>query len=65
MKRFYPLSYAPLDDDYLYAEDEERQSNSSYNWVTDMEEDEAVERDYGDPLRLTRKSPRIAATIQG
>lgn len=43
-----PLSYAPLDDDYLELDDMERRKSRSYNWIDDLEEDEAVEEYYGE-----------------
>jgi hypothetical protein len=55
--RYENLAFAPLDDDYLFERDEEIRKRRRYNPAQDWDEDEAIERDYGDPLRRKRKSP--------
>jgi hypothetical protein len=56
-KFFGSLAYPPADDDYLFEEDEyNRKQRRTYNPANDWDEDESVERDYGDPLRLAKKN---------
>ena len=45
---YYPLSYPPVDDDYLEYEAEERNHNGYYDYSADWDECEAVEAYYGE-----------------
>jgi hypothetical protein len=56
--KFGPLSYAPLDDDYLEYEDHHK---SKYHYEDEWDEDEAVEEYYIDPLRLAKEKSSYAA----
>ena len=51
-RKFGTLSFAPLDDDHLEYENHHR---SDYHYEDEWDEDEAVERDFADPLRLIKK----------
>lgn len=53
----HDLAWPPADDDYLFEQDERRKRRGAHNPAQDWDEVEAVERDYGDPLRLTKKNP--------
>ena len=63
VKRYYPLSYAPLDDGYLFEEDAARIREHRAPRYDDEEIDEEMCNDGPDPLRLMKKA-RTGATVQ-
>ncbi len=49
-----PLSFAPLDDDYMILDDMERRRQSRDDW-DEYDEERELEDDGPDPLRLAKK----------
>ena len=49
-----PLSFAPLDDDYMVYDDMERRKQSRDDW-DEYEADMELKDDGPDPLRLAKK----------